>query len=123
MAILGGNINLVRWLLSERYCPLKKEIKNKGKTGKTVSIVTSKGRTPLRCAIHQEHYDVLKYLLSKHDISLFDEDLKSDYKHVLIHLTRSLQIAPFEHCTKRGKEDLEEAKVTLATQPISPVLI
>jgi len=131
MAILGGNVDLVKWLLTERFCPLKKEIKSKGRSTKTTAIETSKGRSPIRCAVHQEHYDVLKYLITECGLSLFEEDLKTDYRQLMIHLTRSLKTARYERPPKSEQRPPRaptqpadiEAKVMLASPPISPQLI
>jgi hypothetical protein len=117
MAIIGGNVKTIRWLLSEHYCPLKVDVKSKGKV-KAVPIETSKGRSPLRLAIMLKNEDILKFLVAEQGLSLFEEDLKTDYRWVLAHLTNTLHRVPYE--TSSGpSESLTaldvEAKVELAS--------
>jgi hypothetical protein len=119
MAIIGGNVETIRWLLCEHYCPLKIDVKSKGKV-KAVPIETSKGRSPLRLAIHLKNEDILKFLVAEQGLSLFEEDLKMDYRWVLSHLTKTLNRVPYQ--TPSGlSESLSlteldvEAKVELAS--------
>jgi hypothetical protein len=117
MAILGGNVETVRWLLSEHSCPFKVDVKSKGKV-KAVPIETSKGRSPLRLAIKRKNEDILKFLVAEHGLSLFEEDLKTDYRWVLAHLTNTLHHVPYETSSGPSESLTEldvEAKVELAS--------
>ena len=87
LAILGGNVSLLHWLLTERHCPLR--VKSKKKSNPTF-VLTSKGRSPLRMALHQKNFDMLQYLVAEQKVSLFEEDWKADYHLVLTHLTNTL---------------------------------
>eukprot|EP00980_Cylindrotheca_fusiformis_P009416 scaffold2058_cov115-Cylindrotheca_fusiformis.AAC.9 len=95
MAIIGGNIHSVRWLVSEHFCPLQVDVRTKGKM-KAVALETSKGRSPVRLAITQKNEDILKFLISEQGLSLFQEDLKNEFKWVLAHLTNTLYRVPYE---------------------------
>lgn len=130
MAIFGGNVNNIRWLISEHFCPLKVDVKAKGKM-KAVPLETSRGRSPLRLAINQKNEDILKFLVSEQGLSLFDEDLKTDYRWVLAHLTNTLHRVPYESsssthsnvggaASQRFELDVE-AKVELASSASASV--
>eukprot|EP00526_Cylindrotheca_closterium_P002662 CAMPEP_0113610874 /NCGR_PEP_ID=MMETSP0017_2-20120614/5256_1 /TAXON_ID=2856 /ORGANISM="Cylindrotheca closterium" /LENGTH=996 /DNA_ID=CAMNT_0000519785 /DNA_START=125 /DNA_END=3115 /DNA_ORIENTATION=+ /assembly_acc=CAM_ASM_000147 len=104
MAILGCNVALARWLCKERYVPVTTEIKSKGKL-KSLPIGTSKGRTPLKLAIKQKDHDMLKFLVAEVDVSLFDEDIKGDYRWILAHLSNTLHRAPYEYEIAKKKRN------------------
>jgi len=88
MSILGGNLDLVRWLIEARCCPLRRRDKAKS------ILSTSKGRSPLRLSLAKDNPEILRYLVAEQGMSLGDEDLRGDYKHLLIHLASLLNTVP-----------------------------
>ncbi|CAJ1966341.1 unnamed protein product [Cylindrotheca closterium] len=102
MAIFGGNLQLVQWLVQDRYVPLQRSVplatQGNSSTSKrfndSLVLRTSKGRSPLRLALAQEHTDILQYLVSSQKLNLLEEDLRADYRKVLRHLTGLLDTVP-----------------------------
>lgn len=88
MSILGGNLDLVRWLISDKCCPLRR--RDKAKT----LLCTSKGRSPVRLALVKDNPEILRFLVSEQGMSLEAEDLRGDYKQLLVHLTTLLNTVP-----------------------------
>lgn len=73
-AVEGGNLNIVRWLLEERYCPIKKVTSGNGKKkrGTDVPILTSKGRSVLKIAMSNMKIDILRYLVVEQNVSVHE---------------------------------------------------
>jgi hypothetical protein len=70
LAVLGGNTDLIQWLIRDRYCALRVKRKRKNKEG---PILTSKGRSPLSMALNDQRLDIVHYLVAGNDMSLFEE--------------------------------------------------
>ena len=88
MAILGGNLDVVRWLISERCCPLlSRDIEQS-------ILTTSKGRTPIQLALTHSNPEILRFLVVEQGLSLMGEDLRGDYRYLLVHLTKLLETVP-----------------------------
>ncbi|KAL3936142.1 MAG: hypothetical protein SGBAC_008476 [Bacillariaceae sp.] len=118
MSIIGGNVALSRWLCKERYAPVTTEVKSKGKL-KSLPIGTSKGRTPLKLAIKLNNHDMLKFLVAELDVSLFEEDIKGDYRWILAHLSNTLHRAPYEYEISKKKRHPSGSSKTSSPQPSS----
>jgi len=61
-AVQGGNLNIVRWLLDEHFCPIKL-VKKSSKSSGDIAIVTSKGRSVLNIAMSSLKVDIIRYLV------------------------------------------------------------
>ena len=75
----GGNIDILRWLIEENFCPIKKTMATKNKnTGRTDHpITTSKGRTILSIAMNALNVDIIRYLVVEFNVPVFEtKDLK-----------------------------------------------
>lgn len=118
MSIIGGNVALSRWLCKERYAPVTTEVKSKGKL-KSLPIGTSKGRTPLKLAIKLKNHDMLKFLVAELDVSLFEEDIKGDYRWILAHLSNTLHRAPYEYEISKKKRHPSGSSKASSPQPSS----
>ena len=94
MAILGKNLDLVRWLASERHCPLRSPNGRK-------ALLTSKGRSPLRLAL--KNLDILRYLVAEMDQSMLEEDL--NYRSIVKHLTFLLKSTASPEWVEPRKSD------------------
>ena len=101
MAIFGGNLSLVQWFVEDRFVPLQRSVPliNANTTtnkrfNDSLVLRTSKGRSPLRLALAQEHTDILQYLVASQKLNLLEEDLRMDYRKVLRHLTGLLDTVP-----------------------------
>lgn len=74
IAVLGGNLKLVKWLVKERYCPLTVQGKtNRGKKSMETPILTNKGRSPLSIAMLHQKMDLVRFLVAEAGVSLFTE--------------------------------------------------
>lgn len=89
MAIRGGNLYLVRWLLLDHYCPLYLAGKNRQRS----LLLTSKGRSPIDMAMDQPRLDVLKFLVCNQGLNLL-EGVKKDNRGCLSHLMCLIQLIP-----------------------------
>jgi Ankyrin repeats (3 copies) len=81
LATIGGNLKLVRWLISERYCPLemidpKKKMKNQVVYS---PVLTSKGKSALEIAMLHQCLDIVHYFVVERGISMFyQRNISSD---------------------------------------------
>lgn len=90
MAIRGGNLSLVKWLLFDHYCPLHR------RTGKDIHrklLLTSKGRSPIDMALEQPRPEILKFLVSNQGVSLM-EGAKKESRNCLSHLMCLIELIP-----------------------------
>jgi Ankyrin repeats (3 copies) len=75
LATIGGNLRLVRWLISERYCPL--EIIDPKKRSKNqvvfMPVVTSKGKSALEIALLHQRLDIVHYFVAERGMSMFNQ--------------------------------------------------
>lgn len=92
LAILGGNLNLVRWLVSERFCPLRTHTK-KGRKFNDCPILSSKGRSPLEIALLDQRVDIVYYLVVEMNQSLFEENVVNS-NMALANFTSLLKMLP-----------------------------
>jgi ankyrin repeat protein len=95
MATMGGNLKLVRWLTSERFCPLQ-TINLKKKVNNHFAydpIVTSKGLTALEIALINRRIDIVHFFVSEMKLSISDQkNVSTDI--VLANLTSLLNMLP-----------------------------
>jgi hypothetical protein len=70
LTTLVGNTDLIQWLFSDRYCPLRVKRNRKNKEG---PILASKGRSPLSIALNDQRLDIVSYLVAGNEMSLFQE--------------------------------------------------
>ena len=78
-AVEGGNLNILRWLVDEHFCPIKIH-RAKGKKGAPMDamIVTSKGRSVLGIAMESMKVDIMRYLVVECGVSIYEnKDLRS----------------------------------------------
>lgn len=69
-AVMGGNLDIVKWLVDAHGCPLS--VKSKTKTGMAQSIQTSKSRTLMDLVMTgRPKIDILEFLVSK-NMSVMD---------------------------------------------------
>lgn len=75
-AVIGGNLDLLRFLVDELYCPLNgnngKRWRNDGNSEHT-KLLTSKGRSLLRLAIEHNYVAICRYLMVEKRMSLAEE--------------------------------------------------
>jgi hypothetical protein len=82
-AVQGGNIDIVRWLMEDHFCPIKvvKTIKQKKGGQSDVLIRTSKERSVLSIALSGLHVDILRYLVVDCGVAVQEaRDLKSSLR-------------------------------------------
>lgn len=73
-AVEGGNIDIIRWLIDDHFCPIKLVRTGTGKRGKgaDVPISTSKGRSLLSIAIDTVKVDIMRYLVIECGVSIYE---------------------------------------------------
>ena len=88
-------MNIVRWLIQERFCPLKvvgNPTRGK-KQGPCGPLLTSRGRSPLAIAMLHQKLDLVRFLVVEGGASLFDEkDLNANL--ALANFTTILKMLP-----------------------------
>ncbi|GAX16979.1 hypothetical protein FisN_5Hh358 [Fistulifera solaris] len=94
-AVQGGNLDVVRWLIEDHFCPIK-QIQQTGlgrmaKRGEGALITTSKGRTVLSIALEGLQIDILRYFVVDCRMSLHGV---ADLKTVLKALEATLHSLP-----------------------------
>mmetsp|Transcript_30466 Transcript_30466/g.73071 ORF Transcript_30466/g.73071 Transcript_30466/m.73071 type:complete len:1069 (+) Transcript_30466:244-3450(+) len=128
MAIFGGNLQLVEWLVQDRFVPLQRSaplaaLNNSSSASKrfndSLVLRTSKGRSPLRLALAQEHTDILKYLVSSQKLNLLEEDLRMDYRKVLRHLTGLLDTVPAAMLAQQQNNTNQNDQTPASVQVVS----
>jgi hypothetical protein len=85
-AVEGGNIDIVRWLMEDHFCPVKvirtasgKRIKKGGSPD--FPILTSKNRSVLTIAMESLHVDILRYLVVDNNVCIYEsKDLKASLR-------------------------------------------
>mmetsp|Transcript_35295 Transcript_35295/g.76590 ORF Transcript_35295/g.76590 Transcript_35295/m.76590 type:complete len:699 (-) Transcript_35295:40-2136(-) len=68
-AVLGGNLELIQWLVDIRWVPLKSS-KKKRNSSRDGTIATSKGRSVLDLSLSSNNVDVVRYLVVDKKVSL-----------------------------------------------------
>lgn len=121
-AALGGNLQLLRWLVDAHCCPIK-SVRVSGKTkdsaGKYTPIVTSKGRSLLGIAMEKGNVSMIRYLVVKKGISLAGE--KDITTSMLIqNLDAALRLLPDDsRPSRRQHDDFEFPLFREADAPVS----
>jgi hypothetical protein len=85
-AVAGGNLDIVRWLVEDHFCPIK--VVRAGGGGKPKRggsadqlILTSKNRSVLTIAMAGLSVDIMRYLVVDNNVSIYDaKDLKSSLR-------------------------------------------
>jgi FYVE zinc finger len=75
-AVLGGKLDLLKWLVDEHCCPVKSvrvSGKNINSSGTYTPIVTSKGRSLLGIAMEIGNIPIIRYLVVEKGISIAGE--------------------------------------------------
>lgn len=85
-AVEGGNLDIVRWLMEDHYCPIKVIRTGSGKKPKRGGsadqlILTSKNRSVLTIAMTSLNVEVLRYLVVDNGVSIYEsKDLLSSLR-------------------------------------------
>lgn len=85
-AVEGGNIDIVRWLMEDHFCPVKVIRTGSGKKPKKggspdFPILTSKSRSVLSIAMESLHVEILRYLVVDNNVSIYEsKDLKASLR-------------------------------------------
>jgi hypothetical protein len=98
VAAVGGNIDIVKWLGGELWCPVREAIKSKrgGKNKEKKAdapLLTSKGRSPLGIALSDQKLDIVHYLIAEKKMSFFEEKDMSNAT-ALANFTTLLRMVP-----------------------------
>jgi hypothetical protein len=68
-AVLGGNVDLVRWLVDEHCCPISYQM-TRGNRSRVNLICTSKGRSILSMSMETENIGLVRYLVAEKNLSI-----------------------------------------------------
>lgn len=94
-AVEGGNIDIIRWLIDDHFCPIKLVQKGAGKKNRSssqdVPVLTSKGRSILSIAIDRVKVDIMRYLVIECGVSIYEI---TDLKNTLRALEAALNSLP-----------------------------
>mmetsp|Transcript_40811 Transcript_40811/g.98419 ORF Transcript_40811/g.98419 Transcript_40811/m.98419 type:complete len:661 (-) Transcript_40811:247-2229(-) len=93
-AAQGGNINILRWLLEDHFCPIKRVVRSSSskKGGKSdVMIRTSKDRTVLSIALSSMNVEMIRYLVVDCGVSIYEA---KDLQAALRSLEAALHLLP-----------------------------
>lgn len=71
-AVQGGNLDILRWLLDEHFCPIKLVKKSNGKAAGDTAIMTSKGRSVLNIAMNGLKVDIIRYLVVDKGVPVYE---------------------------------------------------
>ena len=76
-AVEGGNLDVIRWLIGDHFCPIKlirsaSNKKLKQRSGVDTLIQTSKGRTVLSIALERLKVDIMRYLVVECGVSIYE---------------------------------------------------
>ncbi|GAX25274.1 hypothetical protein FisN_5Lh358 [Fistulifera solaris] len=105
-AVQGGNLDVVRWLVEDHFCPIKQVqqtgLNRASKRGEGALMTTSKGRTVLSIALEGLQIDILRYFVVDCRMSLHGV---ADLKTVLKALEATLQSLPPPRSRSRALAD------------------
>jgi hypothetical protein len=84
-AVVGGNLEIVRWLVEDHFCPIKVVRTGAAKPKRGGSseqlILTSNNRSVLTIAMEGLHVDIMRYLVVDNNVSIYGtKDLKSSLR-------------------------------------------
>jgi FYVE zinc finger/Zinc finger, C3HC4 type (RING finger) len=69
----GGNMTILRWLIDERFCPVKVTMAAKrGTPAQKCPLRSSRGRSVLTIALESVRVDMLRYLVIDHGNSIYE---------------------------------------------------
>eukprot|EP00978_Attheya_sp_CCMP212_P003773 scaffold8023_cov54-Attheya_sp.AAC.1 len=68
-AVLGGNVDLVRWLVDEHCCPISYQL-TRGNRSRVNLICTSKGRSMLSMSMETQNIGLVRYLVAEKNLSM-----------------------------------------------------
>lgn len=92
-AVLGGSLDLLRWLVDDHCCPIKSLRVSGSGQGSFTPIVTSKGRSLLGIAMEYRNIEIVRYLVVRKGISLAGEQ-DITFEMLLRNLDRVLRLLP-----------------------------
>lgn len=120
-AVLGGNLQVLKWLVDEHCCPIKSvQICGISKDSgiKCTPIVTSKGRSLLGIAMETQNVAIVRYLVVDKDVRLAGEkDITAEM--LLLNLDAVLRLLPYggkETRSSEGDGSQEPYKIAVAAQ-------
>jgi hypothetical protein len=104
----GGNLDVVRWLIDDHFCPIKHirtESGKKYREGNKFPIVTSQGRSILSISVERVKVDIMRYLVIECGVSVYE---CTDLNHTLRALEAALMGLPatLNNATHEPKCDL-----------------
>lgn len=105
-AVEGGNIDIVRWLMEDHFCPVKVILTGSGKRPKKggspdFPILTSKSRSVLSISMESLHVEILRYLVVENGVSIYES---KDLMAALRSLEAVLMVLPGTLGEHRGDD-------------------
>ena len=99
-AVASGNLDLIKWLVDTKYCPLKTSISKNDLASPKIPLTTSKGKNVIDIAMKGQHVDVIRYLVVEKAFSVFET--KNTYILQLV-LDAALRSIPTDYAIPKSK--------------------
>jgi len=119
-AVLGGNLDVLKWLVDENCCPIKsfRVAGNAKDSARYTAIVTSKGRSLLGIAMENEDLQIVRYLVVEKGIALSGE--QDVTPHLLCrNLEKVLRLLPSD-CSIGGFGTTDESPPRTDSTEVEP---
>jgi hypothetical protein len=112
-SVIGGNLNLVKWLSIEHWCPLRVVGRGRKSDG---PLLSSKGRSPLGVALSDQKLDIVHFLVAEMKMSFYEEsDLAT--ATTLANFTCMLRMVPNDFFVGKTMETKESSKKASSSSP------
>jgi hypothetical protein len=121
-AVLGGNLNLLKWLVEEPNCCPLRSIRISGRKGESrvVPVTTSKGRSLLLLALEKNHVDIIRYLVVDKNMPL-SEEKSLTMATALATLDAVLRLLPADETVSQS--ETRNAEDTDSAVEATPILV
>ena len=104
LAVLGGNLGLIKWMIETRYVPLRMvQTQKNGRKPVEVPLLTSHGRSPMAIALLHQRLDIVRYFVVDLNLSFFaEENLNTGV--ALANFTTLLKLIPTDFFAAAGQQ-------------------
>lgn len=123
-AVEGGNIDIVRWLMEDHFCPVRLIRPGSAKRSKKAGspdfpILTSKNRSVLSISMESLHVEILRYLAVENGVSIYEtKDLMAALRAleaVLLVLPGGLGLHPCDDFVHRWDDAVFDGVTSVAS--------
>jgi hypothetical protein len=123
-AVEGGNIDIVRWLMEDHFCPIRVIQSGTGKRsnkagGPDFPILTSKNRSVLSISMESLQVEILRYLAVENGVCIYEtKDLTAALRAleaVLLALPTGLGVHPCDDFVQRWDDAIFDGETSVAS--------